>query len=88
METIDVLGRVDSHQHARLVNLRRERKLNQNPVDGRIRIELLHEHQQLGLRSISRKGDLAGVETEITGIPILHAYVDLARGILAHQHGC
>ena len=67
-------------------SLRRERELDQNPVDGRVRIELVHERQQLGLRSVGRKGDLTGVEAELAGIPILHAHVDLARGILAHEH--
>ena len=82
----DVLGGVDGHQHARLVDLGGERELNQNAVNSRVCIELVHEREQLGFRSVGRQGDLAGVEAELAGIPIFHAHVDLARGIIANEH--
>jgi len=47
---------------------------------------LVHEREQLSFRSASRQGALAGVETELVGIPIFHTDVHLARWIIAHEH--
>ncbi len=46
MKTVDVLCRIDGHQHALRVHLRRERKLHEDAVDFVAAVEFVDQRQQ------------------------------------------
>ena len=52
MEAVDVLGRVDRLDHPRRVDLRRQRQLDQDPVDLRVGVELADQLEQLRLADV------------------------------------
>ena len=53
VEAVDVLGRVDRAQHRRLVHVRGERKLDEDPVDTVVRVELVDEIEDRLTRRVS-----------------------------------
>lgn len=86
METVDVLVRRHSLHHRGLVDVVGERQLDEDPVDGRIRVPFVEDCQDLGLRRLGRKagflrGD-AGLGTRL----LLHADVYLRRRVLPDEH--
>ena len=85
MEAVHVLGGIDSQQHACFVDLKGQRELHQDPVDLGVRIEALHQTEQLRFGGVGRERELARVEAQLASVPVLHADVDLARRILPDQ---
>ena len=50
MEAVDVLRRIHRAGHPGLVHVLRERELDEDPVDGVVRVQLREELQDLALR--------------------------------------
>ena len=86
MEAIHVLVRVDQPQHARLVQMPRQRQLHQDAVDRRVRIEPLHRLLERLLRAVFLQADYSGADAGLDAAVFLVAHVHLARRVLAHQN--
>ena len=54
VQPVDVLDGLDRPHDAGLVELRRERRLHEDPVDRVVLVELAHELEQLALRGLRR----------------------------------
>ena len=86
MEAVDVLGGIDAVERARLVEAVRQRALHEDPVHVRIGVEAVDQRIELGLRR--RRGQIV-MERAHAGLGrllVLHADVDLRRGIGADKH--
>ena len=86
MKTVDVLARLERFDHPRRIDLRRQRQLDEDPVDPLVGIELADEIEQLGLRN--RVGEIVR-EAYHSGLgrgAVLRADIDRARRILADEH--
>ena len=66
--------------------MRRQRQLNENAMNGRVRIQLAHQRQQIRLRCIGGQRMLHRMEAALLGGPALGAHIDLTGRIFPDQH--
>ena len=86
MQAVNVLVRADRRQHGVLVQGLRQGQLHQDAVDRRVLVQLADEPQEVMLRGIGRQPVGHRVHADGERVLTLGADVDLAGGILAHQH--
>ena len=87
METVDIFLRRDGEQNALRIDVRGQRKLHQNAVDFRPRIQLARsDRQKLVGRDRSGRRDGLAVHAEFGRGLRLAADVNFGRGIVSHQH--
>jgi hypothetical protein len=88
VQRVDVLGGQDQLLHRRGVEVLGQRQLDEDPVDLLVLVELADDAARAppgvvssssSIWRLTMPGRLAG--------PVLHADVDLARRVAAHQHG-
>src|SRR4029077_12044149 len=86
MEAIDVLGGIDGVDDGLRVDMRRQRELDEDAVNGDIGIEPADQRQQL--RLARRRGEVVGKggETGGSGLALLVADIDLACRIVADEN--
>ena len=87
MEAVDVLVRRDGVRDARLVDVRRERQLDEDPVDLVVGVELVDEREdvRLGCVVASRRMSRASIPASVAAV--LQPDVDVRGGVVADQHG-
>ena len=86
METVHVLVRINQRQHARFVQMLRQRQLHQNAMNGRVPVQLAHRVLQLRLRAALVEPDDGGADARLDAGILLVAHVYLTGGILADKH--
>jgi hypothetical protein len=87
VEAIHVLAGIDAQQYPAGIDMLGKRQLDQNAVDLGIRVQAVHQGQEVGLTQLRRPGDRLVIETGfVTRLPF-HADVRRRGRILAHQHG-
>ena len=79
MEAVDVLVRRDGVRHLRLVDVLRERKLDEDPVDLVVRVQLVDEREHVRLGRVRRQPDVAGVDPRLGRGLVLAARCRRAR---------
>ena len=85
MEAIDVLARIDPIQDAPIVDLARERQLDQDAMDRRVGIQSVDRLEESRLRDVGREPvDRAVHAGGLAGVPLV-ANVDPAGGVVAHE---
>ena len=85
-QAIDVLVGIDPFDHVLLVQMPRQRQLDQDAIDQRIGVELVDQRDQIGLRRIRRQLVFKAGHAAFDGLLGLAGDIDLAGRILAHQH--
>ena len=88
MEAVDVLGRRDGLDHLARVDLRRQRQLHENAVNGRVLVQPLDQLQQLDLGGRCRQLEEQRAHIGGGGLGGLAAHIDFARRIVAHEGDC
>ena len=88
MESVDVLRRVERLDRHRLVEVLRQRRLDEDAVDRVVVVQLLDHRDQLLLRDVRRKPPVVGADPDLLRRLVLAADVDVRRGIVADEHGC
>ena len=86
VEAVDVLARIDGEEHAILADPRREGELDEDAVDGRVRVELGHEAEHLVLGGGRGEPVEPAAHADLVRHLLLVARVDLARGVVADEH--
>ena len=86
MEAVDVLGRVDRLDGRRLVQVRRQRRLDEEAVDCVVGVQLRDDGQQLLLCDLSRQPLVERLDAGLAGGLLLERDVDVRGGIVADQH--
>ena len=86
MEAVDVLVRINRGDHLLVVDMRRQRQLDENPVNRRIGVQLLDQRQHFGFGCVSRQLVLEAGHPGLDRLLALAPDIDLARRILADQH--
>ena len=86
MEAVDVLVRRDGVRHLRLVDVPRQRKLHEDPVDLVVRVQLVDEGEHVGLRGVGRQPDVAGVDPRLGRCLVLPRDVDVRGRVVADEH--
>ena len=84
METVDVLERVDCPDHSRLVELRREWKLDEDSIDGVGGVQRGDELEQLFFRDVLRELSILGDDARLLRGLVLAAEVDRRGRIVPH----
>ena len=87
VETVHVLCRIDCIDHALRVDMLRQRQLHQNAVDAVVGIEPGDQRQELGFADRRRQSFLKARNAGGGRRLALVADIDLARRVLADQHG-
>ena len=87
MEAVDVLPRRDGVGDARLVHVRGERQLDEDPVHLVVGVELPDEREHLRLGRIRVEADVPGVDAGFCRGLVLQPDVDVRRGVVADEHG-
>lgn len=87
VESVDILGRIDGGDHPRGVDLARQRKLHQNPVDRIVGVESADQVEQLRFRN--RIGQMVGEALHPGSLRrlALRPDIDGAGRVLADQDG-
>ncbi len=86
VKAVDILSRIDGADDRVGVDLLRHRHLHEEPMNCRIRVQLMHLRQQLILRRRGRQPDGYRVHAGLLARLALHPHVHRARGILANQY--
>ena len=86
MEAVDVLYRVDRTDDALLVELRRQRQLDEDPVHIIIGVQLGNEREQVLLGDVLRDLPIIRCNPGFLSGLVLEPEVDRRRGILPHLH--
>ena len=86
MKAVHILLRINSPDHPVLIHMRRKRKLNQNAVDGRIRIQLIHLCKELLFGCRFRQQDFFVDDAAFLAGTNLIAHINLTRRILTDQN--
>src|SRR5688572_33508537 len=86
MKTVDVLFRIDRFQDLTVIDLRRKRKLNKNPVDIIAFVQRPHQLEQLRMFDRGRKMVVYGGKAEFFGGFDLVSDVDRGCRIIAHPN--
>ena len=87
MKPVHVLHRVDREHHARLVDLVGQGRLDQDPVDEVVPVEMVDELDELVLRRCCRKPVIDRFDACFVRGLVLEADVDLGRRIVSDEHG-
>ena len=85
MEPVDVFRRVDRAKNLRLVHVLRERKLDENPVDVVVNVQLGDEIEDLVLRRVGREAMVARVDACLVRGLVLAADVDVRSGVISDE---
>ena len=85
-QPVNVLVRADPRDHRLLVEVLRERQLNEDAVDHRVGIQPVDQRQQAILIVVFRQAVFEAGHAALDGRLALGGDIDLARRILAHQH--
>ena len=85
VQPVDVLVRVDRGDDARLVDVRRQRELHEDPVDRVVRVQLLEQLEDLALRRRLGQPVVARLDARLLRGLVLPADVDVRRGIVADE---
>src|SRR4030095_7056971 len=64
----------------------RQRQLNENPIDRRVRIQLSNDGEQLRFARRRRQLATLRANTDLQAVAVLQAHVDLRSRIVADQH--
>ena len=86
MEPVGVLGRVDRSDRRFPVEVARERKLHEDPVDGRVVVEHADQVFEIMLGDRGRKVMMGGHHSDLLGVAPLAANVDLGGGVVANEN--
>jgi methylenetetrahydrofolate dehydrogenase (NADP+)/methenyltetrahydrofolate cyclohydrolase len=70
-----------------LVDLARQRQLNQDPVDSVVGVQLRHEAEERVLRGVGGQPRDPGVKSGVTARLLLHAHVGRRCGVVPHEDG-
>ena len=87
MEPVDVLRRVQRLDRLRLVEMLRQRRLDEDAVDRVVVVQLLDDRDQLLLRDVCREPPVVRADSHPLRRLVLAADVDVRRGIVADEHG-
>ena len=86
METIHILRWVDRIEHARGVNLRGQRQLNEDAVNSDVGIQCRNQRQQAGFVGLDWQAMLYRSHPHRTCSRNLAVYIDEAGRVLADEH--
>ena len=86
MQPVYILLRAHRKQNGWLIDLARERKLNQNPVDGIILVQGLNRAAQFLRRRLTFQANLPTVDAQILTSFDLVSNINLGSGIVADQN--
>ena len=88
MKPVDVLGRVDGVDHRGGVDLRRQRQLDQDAMNGWVAIQPFDQGQQIVLTGFDVQPVFETAHPDLQGLAGLVAHIDFAGRIVADQdHG-
>ncbi len=87
MESVNVFGRVDGFQHQLGINLRRQRKLDQNAVNFVTIVQVVDQSEQTLGGGVGGPLDLFAVDPQRLARLHLAADVNLRLGVCSHQNG-
>mmetsp|Transcript_29676 Transcript_29676/g.78865 ORF Transcript_29676/g.78865 Transcript_29676/m.78865 type:complete len:409 (+) Transcript_29676:137-1363(+) len=85
-EAVDVLLDLDLLEDLGLVDVARQRQLDQNAVHLRVSVQRAHALEQLRLRDALRVLAVDRVEADLVGRALLHPHVGARVGAIADQH--
>ena len=85
MKAVDVLRRRDRFQDSRRIDVRGQRQLHENAVNGGIGVQRLDEREQFGFARLGRQVVLDRMEAAGLGRPALARHIGLAGRIVADQ---
>ena len=86
VEPVDVLVGTDRGDHRLFVEMVGKRQLDKDAVHRRIGVQSLDQREQFGLARIGGQAMFETFHVRRDSRLVLAAHIDLARGILAHQH--
>ena len=86
MQAVGVFRRVDPLEDAVGVEVARQRQLHDVAVARLVGVEAVDLRLDLRLRGIRRQLDLDRVHADRLGLAMLHADVQLRRGVCPHEH--
>jgi hypothetical protein len=87
MEAVDIEARVDRVEDLALVDVVRQRQLDEDAVDARVRVQLRHEAEELLLGRLRRQVLPQREDADLLAGLLLVAHVDAARGVVADEDG-
>ena len=87
VQSVDVLHRIDRPHHARFVDLLGQRRLDEDPVDLVVLVQLFDELDELVLGRRGGQAMVDRLDADLLCRLVLEADVDLRRRIVADQHG-
>ena len=88
MEAIDILMIVNSLDDLLLVDVLRQRKLNDEAVHTGVLIQLLHFSQQRRLRDVVLETKKGALESTLLARAYLIINIRLRAAVVAHEDGC
>ena len=86
METVHVLVHGDAFQHRRNTDMRRQRQLDEDAVDGRVGIQGIDTVEYLLLAGAGGQLHERGLDTHVLASADLVAHIDARSGTVAHQN--
>ena len=86
MKAIDILVRIDRHDHGFFVQTLGQRQLYQDSVNGLIGVQPFDQRDQVGLRDIGRQPVFETFHVGGDGRLVLGRNIDLAGGVFTDQH--
>jgi hypothetical protein len=86
VEPVDILERADPVEHARGIDARGQRQLDENAMHGRIRVELVDQRVEFAFRRRCRHAVFERDDPGLAALGDLAADIDLAGGIVTDQH--
>ena len=86
VEAVDVLRRRDGVRHPRLVHVRRQRELHEDPVDLVVVVQPVDEREHVVLARVGREAHVAGVDPGLGRRLVLRGDVDVRGRVVADEH--
>ena len=87
VEPVDVLRGIDRLDHLGLVEVGRQRQLDEDPVDGVVGVQLGEELKELVLRRVRREPKVVRVDADGRRGLVLAGDVDVGGRVVADEHG-
>ncbi len=84
-QPVDVLHRVDGGEELELVQVRRHRRLDDDPVDAVVGVQLLHEREHVLLRGVFGQPLVDRPDPDLLGVFVLEPDVHLGRGVVPDE---
>ena len=86
MEPVDVLGRRDGVGHLRLVHVRRQRELHEDPVHLGVDVQPVDERENVLLARVRREPHVAGVDPGLGRRLVLRRDVYVRGRVVTDEH--